>query len=118
MGRFIIELGMGADLHGQDVTKAAKKAVEDAISMSCLCGLREVLGIGNLNDGVYVHVTVAVSRPDEVDCDAVRRLLPVGTVDVEAVQGGLRVPGLYVSRFKDADNSIEVAVAAVEVEVH
>ena len=67
MGRFIIELGMGADLHGQDVTKAAKKAVEDAISMSCLCGLREVLGIGNLNDGVYVHVTVAVSRPDEVD---------------------------------------------------
>ena len=62
MGRFIIELGMGADLHGQDVTKAAKKAVEDAISMSCLCGLREVLGIGNLNDGVYDLASATLRR--------------------------------------------------------
>lgn len=117
MGRFVIELGMGADLHGQDVTAAAKKAVRDAVSRSCLCGLREVLGIEDLSDGVSVHVTVAVSRPEEVDCAAVGSLLPIGAIDVEAVRGGLRVPGLCVPAFGDSDDTIEVAVASVEVQV-
>ena len=36
MKRFIVELGMGTDLHGGDVTKAAKRAVRDAVSKSCL----------------------------------------------------------------------------------
>ncbi|MGD8844363.1 MAG: Lin0512 family protein [Desulfobacteraceae bacterium] len=30
--RFIVEIGTGADLHGKDVTKAACRAVKDAIS--------------------------------------------------------------------------------------
>jgi uncharacterized protein (TIGR02058 family) len=29
--RFIVEIGTGADLHGEDVTKAACRAVKDAI---------------------------------------------------------------------------------------
>ena len=37
--RYIVEFGMGADLHGGDVTKAAVKAVKDATSRSCLCGM-------------------------------------------------------------------------------
>lgn len=37
MKKFIVEFGMGTDFHGQDVTKAAKKAVKDAVSRSCLC---------------------------------------------------------------------------------
>ena len=37
--RYIVELGTGADLHGADMTKAARRAVKDAISRSCLCGL-------------------------------------------------------------------------------
>ena len=41
--KFIVEFGMGTDFHGQDVTKAAKKAVKDAVSRSCLCGLEDVL---------------------------------------------------------------------------
>ena len=30
--RFVVELGTGADLHGADMTKAAVRAVKDAIS--------------------------------------------------------------------------------------
>ncbi|MBQ1434455.1 MAG: Lin0512 family protein, partial [Clostridia bacterium] len=30
--RFIIEFGTGVDVHGIDVTKAAQKAVKDAVS--------------------------------------------------------------------------------------
>ena len=111
MRRFIIEFGLGTDFHGQDVSKAAQKAVKDAISRSCLCGLIDVLEIRD----VKVNVTVAVSRPEAVDTEAVKSCLPVGEVEVHAVAGGLNFPGLYIPGFGDSDDSIEVAVAAIEV---
>lgn len=116
MRRYIIEFGMGTDFHGQDVSKAAVKAVKHAISSSCLCGLSEVLNLDNL-DQVRVKVTVAVSRPAEVDTKLVAGCLPIGSVEVRAIDGGLHLPGLYLPRFGDKDDSIEVAVAAVEVEI-
>ena len=94
MRRFIIEFGLGTDFHGQDVSKAAQKAVKDAISRSCLCGLIDVLEIRDFKRDVKVNVTVAVSRPEAVDTEAVKSCLPVGEVEVHAV---------------------EVAVAAIEV---
>ncbi|MDR1622799.1 MAG: Lin0512 family protein, partial [Synergistaceae bacterium] len=40
MRRYIVEFGIGMDFHGQDVSKAAAKAVRDATTKSCLCGLQ------------------------------------------------------------------------------
>ena len=85
MKKFIVEFGMGTDFHGQDVTKAAKKAVKDAVSRSCLCGLDEVLGLTDFTRQVRILATVAVSRPEEVDCAEVASALPVGTVEVRPV---------------------------------
>ncbi|WP_128425540.1 Lin0512 family protein [Gudongella oleilytica] len=113
--RFIIEFGMGMDLHGQDISKAAAKAVKDAVSRSCLCGLEEVLGIKDLNTSVEIEVTVAVSRPEEVDDRKIKEQLPIGSVKVEAVKGGLTIPGLYIPALGDNDNTIEAALACVEV---
>ncbi|WP_227020078.1 Lin0512 family protein [Sinanaerobacter chloroacetimidivorans] len=110
-----MEFGLGMDFHGQDVNKAAQKAVNDAISKSCLCGLEEVLHIRDFDEKVRVEVTVAVSDPDQIQKESVKRCLPVGTVNVKAVQGGFRVPGLYLPGFGDKDDSIEVAVACIEV---
>lgn len=78
MARFVVEFGMGADFHGQDVNKAACKAVKDAVSRSCLCGLTEVLGIpaSDLDARVDIKVTVATSRPEDVDSAAVAACLP------------------------------------------
>lgn len=117
MRRYIIEFGMGTDFHGQDVTRAAVKAVKDALSHSCLCGLEEVLEIKNLKEEIHIHVTVAVSDPEAVDAAAVVKALPMGTVDVKAVMGGLHTSGLYVPKFGDVDDSIEAALACVEVEI-
>lgn len=117
MKRYIIEFGMGTDFHGQDVTRAAVKAVKDALSHSCLCGLEEILEIKNPKEEIHIHVTVAVPRPEAVDTAAVAEALPVGTVDIKAVAGGLHTSGLYVPKFGDADDSIEAALACVEVEI-
>lgn len=117
MKKFIVEFGMGTDFHGQDVTKAARKAVRDAVSRSCLCGLEDVLGLTDFTRQVHIVATVAVPRPEEVDCSAVAEELPVGTVEVRPVKGGLTAEGLCIRDFGDRDSSIEAALAAVEVYV-
>jgi uncharacterized protein (TIGR02058 family) len=87
---YVLEFGMGVDLHGRDSTKAACRAVFDALRHSSLPLLRE---IRERNGEMLVDVTVAVPDPGTVDLEAVKKELPHGTVTVKAVDGGLRVPG-------------------------
>ncbi|WP_255374397.1 Lin0512 family protein [Tissierella sp. P1] len=112
-----MEFGIGMDFHGQDVNRAAEKAVQDAVSKSCLCGLEEVLGIKDLNREVYVEITIAVTKPEEIDADRIKQCIPIGKKNLKAVYGGLKVPGLYIPEFGDKDNSIEAALACIEVSV-
>jgi len=86
--RCITEMGMGVDVHGRDATKAARRAVSDAIRHSSL-GFFRVLG-KTAND-MFVDVTIGVPDPDAVDASAVAKELPYGTVTVTAVNGGLKV---------------------------
>ncbi|MBD5638705.1 Lin0512 family protein [Clostridium botulinum] len=113
--RYIIEFGLGMDFHGQDVNKAAHKAVLDAISKSCLCGLKEVLGIKDMNKDIVVNVILSTTQPEKIDKEKIKTYLPVGEVKVQSVSGGLNVPGIFIPEFGDSDNSIEVAIACIEV---
>lgn len=112
--RFVVEIGTGADLHGEDVTKAACRAVKDAISRSCLCGLVEILGITDLA-AVQVEIRVASPRPDEVDLEQVKAVVPIGRKTAQSVAGGMQVHGLCVPAFASACDQIVVANAAVTV---
>lgn len=62
-----------------------------------------------------VNVTIAVSDPSKVEEEKIKKCLPVGMKSVKAVTGGLKAAGLYLPNFGDMDDSIEVAVACVEV---
>jgi len=115
--RYIIEFGMGVDFHGQDVNRAAEKAVQDAVSRCCLCGLQEILNIDDFNEKVIVNVTLSVTKPEGIDEERIKKCLPVGRKNITAVKGGLQVPGLFIPEFGDKDNSIEAALACVEVEI-
>jgi uncharacterized protein (TIGR02058 family) len=112
--RFIVELGTGVDLHGQDATKAARRAVKDAVSRSCLCGLVEIVDLHDLND-MRVDVLVAVPMPEQVQTDAVLSVIPFGRKELRVVQGGLRAPGFYPSDLGDESPDIILANAAVTV---
>lgn len=116
-GRYIIEFGLGLDFHGQDVTNACIKAVKDATSKSCLCGLLEILDIQDLDEKVVIDLTLAVTKPDEVDSKKVATYLPVGKVNVKTIQGGMKAPGIFLAKFNDKDESIEVALACIEVNI-
>jgi uncharacterized protein (TIGR02058 family) len=113
--RFVIEFGMGADFHGQDVNKAAEKAIRDAISRSCLCGLDEVLGLKDFNSQVLVKATIAVSEPEKIDVERMKACFPIGQKEICPVKGGLTVPGLFIPEFGDKNDTIEAALACIEV---
>jgi len=87
--RVITEFGTGNDLHGGDYTKAAVRAVEDAIHHSSLSLIRS-LGIDSRT--MQVEVTVGVQHPERVAAETVKAALPHGEVAVKVVKGGLDVP--------------------------
>lgn len=87
--RIILELGAGNDLHGGDYTKAALRAVQDALHHSSLTFIRS-LGVDS--KAMQVEVTIGVQQPDRVDVAAVQKSLPHGVATVKVVKGGLDVP--------------------------
>ena len=107
--RVILELGTGNDLHGGDYTKAALRAVQDALYHSSLTMLR-ALKVNSKTD-MYVDVTIGVQQPDKVDLEKVRASLPHGIVTVKAVKGGLDVPD------PEGNDPAVIASAAVAVQL-
>jgi uncharacterized protein (TIGR02058 family) len=105
--RVILELGTGNDLHGGDYTKAALRAVQDALHHSSLSMIR-TLGV-DAKTGMFVDVTIGVQQPDKVDLEKVRASLPHGIVTVKAIKGGLDVP--------DAEGNDMAVIASAAVAV-
>ena len=112
--RFIVEIGTGIDIHGENVTKAACRAVKDAISRSCLCGLLEILKLKNLED-VMVDIQVASPNHEQVNLEQVMAEVPIGRKSAHAVEGGMTAQGLCVPQFAPDCDQIVVANAAVTV---
>ena len=104
--RVILEMGAGNDLHGGDYTKAALRAVQDALHHSSLTMLRSLKVDPKT---MLVDVTIGVPNPDAVDTAAVAKELPYGTVTVTAVKGGLEIPA------EQGSDAIIIANAAVLV---
>jgi uncharacterized protein (TIGR02058 family) len=99
-------MGMGVDLHGRDATKAAKRAVSDALRHSSL-GFTKI--VGKTAHDMFVDVTIGVPEPGTVDTAAVAKELPYGKVTVTAVKGGLEVPA------ETGTDAIIIANAAIVV---
>jgi len=97
MVRCITEMGMGVDVHGLDYTKAATRAVFDAIHHSSL-GFQRILG-----------KTADEMTVDQVDTAAVAASLPHGTANCKAVVGGLEIPSV------DGNDGMLIANAVIIV---
>ena len=87
--RVVVEIGMGTDIRGADYTKAAVRALRDALWHN---SLSVAAALDLPTDAMQVEVRIGVPRPDKVDTDAVLAVLPHGTGTVEVVEGGLEIP--------------------------
>ncbi|TXH39674.1 Lin0512 family protein [Alicycliphilus denitrificans] len=86
--RIILEMGSGNDLYGGDYTKAACRAVQDALHHSSIVLFKS---LGYDHRDMRVQVTIGVQEPDKVDTARVCAELPRGRAEVTAVHGGLNV---------------------------
>ena len=86
--RMVLEIGMGTDIRGADYTKAAVRALRDAL-------WHNSLSIGAVVDqpvdAMKVEVLIGVPKPDQVDKAEVLSILPHGTGTVTVVEGGLEI---------------------------
>jgi uncharacterized protein (TIGR02058 family) len=103
--RIILEMGTGNDLYGGDYTKAACRAVHDALHHSSIVLFRT---LGYDHHDMRVQVTIGVQQPDQVDAAAVAAELPRGHAEVTVVHGGLDV--------HDAEQGTTHVIAAAAVE--
>jgi uncharacterized protein (TIGR02058 family) len=112
--RFIIEMGMGVDQHGQEPTVAAARAVRNAIAHNALLGIMEIAGLKDPND-MIVEVKVAVPYPEQVREAEVLAVLPFGRKSLTVETGGMVVDGLAIPSLNDKNDEMLIAVAAVTV---
>jgi uncharacterized protein (TIGR02058 family) len=103
--RVALEIGMGTDIRGGDYTKAAVRALRDALWHNSL-SVATALGLDV--DSMQVEVNIGVPKPDMVDKDAVLAVLPHGTGTVNVVEGGLEIP-------KDDSTDITIMASAAAV---
>jgi len=106
--RAILELGSGNDLHGSDYTKAALRAVQDALHHSSLSFIHS-LKIDRTR--LDVEVTIGVQRPEQVDLEKIKSSLPIGNITVKAVKGGLDVAN------PETNDPAVIASAAIAVRI-
>ena len=104
--RYVTEMGMGVDVHGSNYTKAAKRAVSDAIRHSSLNFFR---ALGKSPNDMEIIVKIGVAKPDQIDKNQIAKELPYGSITVEATSGGLDVSA------DDEADELVIANAAILV---
>ena len=105
MKRVVLEIGMGTDIRGADYTKAAVRALRDALWHN---SLSVAAAVGMPTDAMVVEVLIGVPKPHLVDKAEVLAVLPHGTGTVRVVEGGLEI-------FNDAGTSSTVIANAAAI---
>jgi uncharacterized protein (TIGR02058 family) len=86
--RMVLEIGMGTDIRGTDATKAACRALRDALWHN---SLSIASALGQTPDAMVIDVHIGVPRPESVDKAQVLAVLPYGKGTVTVVEGGLEI---------------------------
>ena len=87
--RMVMQLGMGTDIRGGDYTKAAVRAVENAIRQNTLV-VADAFGVPR--EQMRVDIVLGAGQPDEVDKEKVAKVLPYGSGDIQVERGGMDTP--------------------------
>ena len=86
--KMVLEIGMGTDIRGADSTKAAVRALRDALWHN---SLSIAPALGKSLDEMMVDVHIGVPRPETVNKAEVLAVLPYGKGTVTVVEGGLEI---------------------------
>ncbi|MEM9434110.1 MAG: Lin0512 family protein [Pseudomonadota bacterium] len=86
--RMIHEFGMGSSLRRHDYTKAAERAIRDALWHNSI----DVAGAFKFpKEAMIIDVEIGVQDPKAVDTAPLLEIFPYGTPEVRVVKGGLDI---------------------------
>jgi|GEM_PF-261832 uncharacterized protein (TIGR02058 family) len=86
--RMVLEMGQGTDIRGADSTKAAERAVRDALWRN---NLQIADALGQPREKMDILVRIGAPRADTVDKGAVAAVFPYGKIEVICEEGGLEI---------------------------
>ena len=103
--RVVIEIGMGTDIRGRDYTKAACRALKDALWHNSL-GIADIMGVDV--DSMWVEVSIGIPQPEKVNIAEVLSILPHGSGQVTCMEGGLEIANIDQNDFTIIANAAAV----------
>ncbi|OMO76272.1 hypothetical protein CCACVL1_15797 [Corchorus capsularis] len=119
MKLLFVEMGVGYDQHGQDITSAAMRACRDAISSNSIPAFRRgsIPGVSFEQMKLMIKLGVPHSLQHSLDIERVKSVFPYGKIlDVEVVDGGLICSsGVEVEEMGDKNDDCYIVNAAVYV---
>ena len=111
-----IQTGTGIDVHGQNITKASVRAIENAIHSNSMPGVQEALPEGSMEN---LKTTVKLALPcdiDELNHNLVKDAVPYGQVEIKLMDGGMRTTsGITLKEEGDHSDQMYIVNASVEV---
>ncbi|PIA27308.1 hypothetical protein AQUCO_08100036v1 [Aquilegia coerulea] len=114
-----VEMGVGYDQHGQDITVAAMRACKDAISSNSIPAFRRGSIPGVSFEEMKLQIKLGVPSPVQqyLDIDRVKSVFPYGKIlNVDVVDGGLICSsGVHVEEMGDKNDDCYIVNAAVYV---
>ncbi|EOY28041.1 hypothetical protein QUC31_012821 [Theobroma cacao] len=119
MKLLFVEMGVGYDQHGQDITSAAMRACRDAISSNSIPAFRRgsIPGVSFDQMKLLIKLGVPHSLQQALDIERVKSVFPYGKIlDVEVVDGGLICSsGVLVEEMGDKNDDCYIVNAAVYI---
>ena len=107
--RMALEIGMGTDVRGGDSTKAAARALRDALWRNSLSIAK---ALGQDPKDMLVDIRIGVPNPETVRREEVLSVVPYGTPELTVVEGGLEMAN------EDNSDVMLLAHAAVIVRLY
>lgn len=111
--RIAIEMGQGTSLRTGDYTRAARRAIENALWKNSLTVAQ---GFGFSKNDMIVDAVIGVQRPEKVKLSGLKDLFPYGRVNVVSKFGGLDIPKTKTTSKTIIANA--VLIISFDMEIH
>ncbi|XP_047055446.1 uncharacterized protein LOC124661610 [Lolium rigidum] len=119
MKLLFVEMGVGYDQHGQDITAAAVRACKDAISSNSIPAFRRGSIPGVNSEQMKLQIKLGVPRPVQhlLDFQRIKAVFPYGEItSCEVVDGGMICSsGTCIEAMGDKNDDCYIVNAAVYV---
>ncbi|CAL4975292.1 unnamed protein product [Urochloa decumbens] len=119
MKLLFVEMGVGYDQHGQDITAAAVRACKDAITSNSIPAFRGGSIPGVNTDQMKLQIKLGVPRSTQhlLDAERVKAVFPYGEIiSFEVVDGGMICSsGVCLEAMGDKNDDCYIVNAAVYV---